>query len=118
MHSKRYSSAVALAGISFMAATVSAAGGTAVPWEPWSDRPFARAAAEKRFVLLDVGAEWCHWCHVMDETTYREPEVLRLIRERFVAVRVDPTRSPTSRTATRTTAGRRRSSSTRRAARS
>jgi uncharacterized protein YyaL (SSP411 family) len=94
MHVKRYSPAVALAGIVLLAGPAAAGEGTAVPWEAWSDRPFARAAAERRFVLLDVGAEWCHWCHVMDETTYREAEVLRLIRERFVPVRVDADAQP------------------------
>jgi uncharacterized protein YyaL (SSP411 family) len=94
MHSKRYMAVVALAGISWTAADLSAAESAAVPWEPWSERPFARAAAEKRFVLLDVGAEWCHWCHVMDDTTYRDPEALRLIRERFVPVRVDADAQP------------------------
>ncbi len=94
MHVKRCSPAVALAGTVLLAASAAAKEGTAVPWEPWSDRPFARAAAEKRFVLLDVGAEWCHWCHVMDDTTYREAEVLRLIRESFVPVRVDADAQP------------------------
>ena len=74
-----------LAGLA-LAGTLSSAG---VPWEPWSDQAFTRARAEKRLVLLDVGAEWCHWCHVMDETTYRDPEIGRVLRERFIAVRVD-----------------------------
>ena len=79
-----------LAGLA-LAGTLSSAG---VPWEPWSDQAFTRARAEKRLVLLDVGAEWCHWCHVMDDTTYREPAVLRLLRERYVPVRVDADAQP------------------------
>jgi uncharacterized protein YyaL (SSP411 family) len=79
-----------LAGLA-LAGSLQAAG---VPWEPWSDQVFARARAEKRLVLLDVGAEWCHWCHVMDDTTYREPGVLRLLRERYVPVRVDADAQP------------------------
>ena len=79
-----------LAGLA-LAGSLSSAG---VPWEPWSDQAFARARAEKRLVLLDVGAEWCHWCHVMDDTTYREPAVLRLLRERYVPVRVDADAQP------------------------
>src|SRR5581483_7562440 len=39
-------------------------------WQPWSDEVFAQAQREHRFVLLDLEAIWCHWCHVMDETTY------------------------------------------------
>lgn len=58
-------------------------------WESWSAEAFARARREKRYILLDGSAEWCHWCHVMDETTYRDPEIGRILRERFVAIRVD-----------------------------
>ena len=58
-------------------------------WSPWSDETFARARRENKFLLIDGAAEWCHWCHVMDETTYRDPEVARALRERFVAIKVD-----------------------------
>ena len=37
-----------------------------IKWQDWSDDLFARAEAEKRFVILDLEAVWCHWCHVMD----------------------------------------------------
>jgi len=40
-------------------------------WSDWGDDLFSRAAAEKRFVILDLEAVWCHWCHVMEKTTYR-----------------------------------------------
>ncbi len=58
-------------------------------WEQWGPEAFARAKREGRYLLIDGAAEWCHWCHVMDETTYRDPEVGRMLRERFVAIRVD-----------------------------
>ncbi|HEX3766016.1 MAG TPA: DUF255 domain-containing protein [Kofleriaceae bacterium] len=58
-------------------------------WEAWSSDAFARAAREHRFILVDGAAAWCHWCHVMDETTYRDPEVGAALRDRFVAIRVD-----------------------------
>ena len=66
----------------------------AIAWQPWSDAIFARAKAEKRFVLLDLGAGWCHWCHVMDEMTYADPQVIALIREKYIAVRVDQDARP------------------------
>jgi hypothetical protein len=65
-----------------------------IDWQPWSDAVFARAKAEKKLVLLDVGAVWCHWCHVMDEITYRDPAVLALLREHYIAVRVDQDARP------------------------
>src|SRR5260370_27560790 len=59
-------------------------------WQPWSDAVFAQAKKEGRFVLLNLGAVWCHWCHViMDEITYQDPKVIELIRSHYVAVLVD-----------------------------
>jgi uncharacterized protein len=67
---------------------------TPIAWEDWSEAAFTRAARENRFVLLDLGAGWCHWCHVMEETTYRDPEVVRLIGAHYVAVHVDQDTRP------------------------
>ena len=58
-------------------------------WVPFSKEAFERAKTEHRFVLLDGAAEWCHWCHVMDETTYADPRVGAVLSSRFVAIRVD-----------------------------
>jgi uncharacterized protein YyaL (SSP411 family) len=63
-------------------------------WTPWSDAAFARARAEHKFVLLDLEAVWCHWCHVMDDATYRDPSVVRLLNERYVLVKVDQDSRP------------------------
>lgn len=63
-------------------------------WAPWGEESFARAKREGRFILLDGAASWCHWCHVMDETTYLDPEVNRLLQERFVAIRFDVDEHP------------------------
>jgi len=40
-------------------------------------------------VIVDGGAGWCHWCREMDATSYRDPEVLRLIKDKYVTVKVD-----------------------------
>src|SRR5262245_22347551 len=77
--------------------TVTAAALAAAPpvgWEDWSEKAFVRARAEHRLVLLDLGAVWCHWCHVMEETTYQDPAVTALLRDHFVAVRVDQDARP------------------------
>src|SRR5580700_3200970 len=63
-------------------------------WRPWSDAAFAEARAQHKFVLLDLEAVWCHWCHVMDEVTYRDPVVMRLLKERYVLVKVDQDSRP------------------------
>ncbi len=65
-----------------------------IDWYPWGSEPFELARRTGRPVLLDIGASWCHWCHVMDETTYSDAEVGRLIRQHFVAVKVDRDQHP------------------------
>ncbi len=66
----------------------------AIAWYPWGPEPFELARRTGRPVLLDIGASWCHWCHVMDEGTYSDPEVARLLREQFVTVKVDRDEHP------------------------
>lgn len=63
-------------------------------WSGWSHDLFARAAAEKRFVILDLEAVWCHWCHVMEKTTYADPKVQALLSEKYLPVRVDQDANP------------------------
>ncbi|MCZ7684114.1 MAG: DUF255 domain-containing protein [Sandaracinaceae bacterium] len=58
-------------------------------FEDFRPEAFERARREGKLVLLSVQAGWCHWCHVMNDTTYRDPEVQRLLAERFVVVRAD-----------------------------
>ncbi|HEY4705256.1 MAG TPA: DUF255 domain-containing protein, partial [Thermoplasmata archaeon] len=63
-------------------------------WYPWGEEAFARAKAEDKPILLDIGAVWCHWCHVIDHESYEDPEVAKIINERFVPVKVDRDERP------------------------
>jgi uncharacterized protein YyaL (SSP411 family) len=65
-----------------------------VRWHAWGDAAFARAQAEDKPVLLDIGAVWCHWCHVMDRESYEDAEIAALINDLFVAVKVDRDERP------------------------
>lgn len=65
-----------------------------VQWHPWGEAAFAKAQADDKPILLDIGAVWCHWCHVMDRESYEDPEVARVINENFVAVKVDRDERP------------------------
>ncbi len=71
-----------------------AAAGQEIDWYPWGPEPFELARRTNRPILLDIGAAWCHWCHVMDETTYADPEVVRQVHQGFVAVKVDRDEHP------------------------
>src|SRR5271168_4808787 len=65
-----------------------------VRWQEWGEQAFALAARENKPILLDIGAVWCHWCHVMDRESYDDPEVAQIVNERFVAVKVDRDERP------------------------
>ncbi|HVL48556.1 MAG TPA: thioredoxin domain-containing protein [Candidatus Thermoplasmatota archaeon] len=65
-----------------------------VHWWPWGDEAFAEAQRTGKPVLLDIGAVWCHWCHVIDRESYENAATARLINERFVPVKVDRDERP------------------------
>ncbi len=60
-----------------------------VDWLPWGSEAFDRARIEDRPILMDIGAVWCHWCHVMDRESYEDPDTAALINELYVPVKVD-----------------------------
>ncbi len=65
-----------------------------VDWHPWSDVAFARARAEDKPILLDIGAVWCHWCHVMDGESYEDAAVAAVLNADFVCIKVDRDERP------------------------
>ena len=65
-----------------------------IEWLPWGSASFEKAQNEDKPVLLSISAAWCHWCHVMDETTYSDPDVQSLLSTGFIAVRVDNDHRP------------------------
>ncbi|MHB8781515.1 MAG: DUF255 domain-containing protein, partial [Candidatus Geothermincolia bacterium] len=65
-----------------------------IPWREWGPDAFAAAREAEKPVFLSISATWCHWCHVMDETTFSDAEVIRRLSEDFITVRVDTDMRP------------------------
>src|SRR5436309_1444678 len=65
-----------------------------VQWQQWGEEAFAEARRENKPMLLDIGAVWCHWCHVMDRESYDDPELAAIVNEHFIAVKVDRDERP------------------------
>jgi uncharacterized protein YyaL (SSP411 family) len=65
-----------------------------IQWHEWGEAAFELAKRENKPILLDIGAVWCHWCHVMDRESYEDPETAQLINDRFVAIKVDRDERP------------------------
>ena len=65
-----------------------------IQWHEWEPEAFETAQRENKPMLLDIGAVWCHWCHVMDRESYDDPEIAKIVNEHFVAVKVDRDERP------------------------
>jgi uncharacterized protein YyaL (SSP411 family) len=65
-----------------------------IQWHEWGEEAFAAAKRENKPILLDIGAVWCHWCHVMDRESYDDPEVAKIVNENYIAVKVDRDERP------------------------
>ena len=63
-------------------------------WHQWSPEAFDAARRESKPILLDIGAVWCHWCHVMDRESYDDPTVAEILNREFVAIKVDRDERP------------------------
>ncbi|HXO88159.1 MAG TPA: thioredoxin domain-containing protein [Candidatus Acidoferrales bacterium] len=65
-----------------------------IDWNEWGEEAFAKARAEEKPVLLDIGAVWCHWCHVIDRESYENPEIAAMINKLYIPVKVDRDERP------------------------
>jgi uncharacterized protein YyaL (SSP411 family) len=65
-----------------------------VQWQAWGEEAFALAQREDKPILLDIGAVWCHWCHVMDRESYENPAIATFLNEHYIPVKVDRDERP------------------------
>ncbi|MDP2663324.1 MAG: DUF255 domain-containing protein [Dehalococcoidia bacterium] len=65
-----------------------------IHWREWGPQAFQEAQSLDRPILLSISAVWCHWCHVLVETTYSDPRVMELVNREYLPVRVDNDRYP------------------------
>jgi uncharacterized protein YyaL (SSP411 family) len=68
--------------------------GNPIQWQDWGEQAFRASEDSQKPVLLTLGATWCHWCHVMDETSYSDPRIVELVNSSFIPVRVDVDHRP------------------------
>ncbi len=65
-----------------------------VDWYPWGEEALERARSESKPILVSIGYAACHWCHVMERESFEDPEIARLMNERFVCIKVDREERP------------------------
>jgi thiol:disulfide interchange protein len=74
--------------------TTTAVAARPIAWRRWDASTFADAKAHNKIIVVAIETEWCHWCHVMDERTWSDVDVQRLIGDRYVAIREDADARP------------------------
>uniref|UniRef100_A0A8D1PMY4 Spermatogenesis-associated protein 20 n=1 Tax=Sus scrofa TaxID=9823 RepID=A0A8D1PMY4_PIG len=65
-----------------------------VDWYPWGQEAFDKARKENKPIFLSGGYSPCHWCHMMEEESFQNEEIGRLLSEDFVSVKVDREERP------------------------
>jgi len=65
-----------------------------IDWYPWSEEAFERAKAEGKPVFMSSGAVWCHWCHVMAKECFYDEEIINLLNEKFICIKLDRDERP------------------------
>jgi len=94
MKTRSVASLLFLSLFSFYSSLSFASDEPSIVWNSWSQNLFERAQREDKFVILDLEAVWCHWCHVMEHETYGNSEVIKVMNEKYIAVRVDQDQNP------------------------
>jgi len=65
-----------------------------VDWYPWGEEAFNKALELDRPIFLSIGYSTCHWCHVMEEESFEDEEVAKLLNENFISIKVDREERP------------------------
>lgn len=65
-----------------------------VDWYAWGDQAFQKAKKENKMIFLSIGYSTCHWCHVMEEESFEDEEVAKLVNKYFVSIKVDREEKP------------------------
>ncbi len=65
-----------------------------VDWYPWKEEAFKKAEKENKPIFLSIGYSTCHWCHVMAQESFDDPEIAQLINQVFIPIKVDREERP------------------------
>ncbi|NWF91051.1 MAG: thioredoxin domain-containing protein [Ignavibacteriaceae bacterium] len=65
-----------------------------VEWYPWCDEAFEKARNENKPIFLSIGYSTCHWCHVMEQESFEDTDIAKLLNQTFVSIKVDREERP------------------------
>jgi len=65
-----------------------------VDWYPWGEEAFRQAKEEDKPIFLSIGYSTCHWCHIMAQENFEDPETAELLNRWFISIKVDREERP------------------------
>ena len=65
-----------------------------VDWNPWNKQYLEKAKKENKLVVISIGYSSCHWCHVMEEESFEDSLVARIMNEKYISIKVDREERP------------------------
>lgn len=65
-----------------------------INWYPWGDEAFNKAKSEDKPIFLSIGYSTCHWCHVMEQESFNDLEVSKILNDHFISIKVDREERP------------------------
>lgn len=65
-----------------------------VNWYAWGKEALEKAKKENKLIIISVGYAACHWCHVMEEESFEDPGVAKLMNDHFISIKVDREERP------------------------
>ncbi len=65
-----------------------------VDWYPWGEEAFEKARSEDKPILVSIGYSTCHWCHVMANESFSDPDTAAVMNRHFVNIKVDREERP------------------------
>jgi hypothetical protein len=60
-----------------------------VHWQLWGEPVLKRAQREHRLIFLSSGYFACHWCHVMQQESFRNAAIAERLNRNFIPVKID-----------------------------
>jgi uncharacterized protein YyaL (SSP411 family) len=65
-----------------------------VDWKAWNKETLEKAKAENKLIIISVGYSACHWCHVMEQESFENEAVAKLMNDNFISIKVDREERP------------------------
>ncbi|WP_299891031.1 thioredoxin domain-containing protein [uncultured Lacinutrix sp.] len=65
-----------------------------VNWKAWNDKTLSLAKKENKLMIISIGYSACHWCHVMEEESFENDSIAKIMNTNFINIKVDREERP------------------------